>query len=64
MSVTDTNHNASGAQSQSTRTLIAIKNLSRRFAGFSILAIALVLALLVAATGPTAEPREQVEDTC
>ena len=61
MSVTDTNHNASGAQSQSTRTLIAIKNLSRRFAGFFILAIALVLALLVAATGPTAEPREQVE---
>ena len=61
MSVTDSNHNSSSTLSQATRTLIAIKTLSRRFAGFVILAIALVLALLVVATGPTAEPREQVE---
>ena len=51
MRVTDTNHNSSSSQSQATRTLIAIKTLSRRFAGFVILAIALVLALLVVATG-------------
>lgn len=61
MSVTDSNHNSSSTLSQATRTLIAIKTLSRRFAGFVILAIALILALLVVATGPTAEPREQVE---
>lgn len=41
--------------------LAGIKRLSRRFTGFVLLVVAVLLALLMVITGPTAEPREQVE---
>lgn len=46
---------------ESLATLAGIKRLSRRFTGFFLLAAALLLAALVVVTGPTAEPRDQVE---
>ncbi len=41
--------------------LLTIKRLARRFTGFALLAAALLIALLMMATGPQAEPSEQVE---
>ena len=45
----------------STAILAQINRFSRRFTGFTLLAVAFLLATLIVVTGPTAEPSEQIE---